>query len=350
MVQQQAASKPGQLAVQNSNNSSSCVFKPISSPGKMESLGLTPVPKVRMRPTSMKKKKPSALDKQYRHVALLQRHNRRQAAQQAQQHAEQRGGGSSLRGSASSCEPTSWQVTARQCSRPGSRLQQEQHCRSSRQQQLSKRGSRAASCRGCAQKGPTPFDRSMQHPTRLCNLAAAASTVLLLMRLAAKAAATGQCRRGQRRQQQQQQRQGQVKVALRRTTVMTWRASWMACCSRRQHRKLAATSAAARPQHLLTTRPAVRLPQQPRHALALQDQQQQQQQQVGPATAADEAAEERQLLQFAEGLSWEQVVWQLDDEQLAAAFQVGAESAKAASAAPAAAEGQACALPCALSC
>jgi hypothetical protein len=48
MAQQQAqvASKPGQLAVQNSNNSSSCVFKPISSPGKLESLGLTPVPKV----------------------------------------------------------------------------------------------------------------------------------------------------------------------------------------------------------------------------------------------------------------------------------------------------------------
>jgi hypothetical protein len=46
MAQQQAAGKPGQLAVQNSN-SSSCVFKPISSPGKLESLGLTPVPKVR---------------------------------------------------------------------------------------------------------------------------------------------------------------------------------------------------------------------------------------------------------------------------------------------------------------
>jgi hypothetical protein len=49
MAQQQAhvASKPGQLAVQSSNNSSSCVFKPISSPGKLESLGLMPVPKVR---------------------------------------------------------------------------------------------------------------------------------------------------------------------------------------------------------------------------------------------------------------------------------------------------------------
>jgi hypothetical protein len=44
---------------------------------------------VRVRPTSMKKKKPSALDKQYRHVALLQRHNRRQAAQEAQQQQEQ---------------------------------------------------------------------------------------------------------------------------------------------------------------------------------------------------------------------------------------------------------------------
>jgi hypothetical protein len=151
MARQQTASKPGQLAVQNSN-SSSCVFKPISSPGKLESLGLTPVPKVRchhsmcgkhaysrlasnsgwpgygpcgikyplkyplhqepdttffvlpycctnvlphfllqvrVRPTSMKKKKPSALDKQYRHVALLQRHNRRAAAQQAQQQEEQ---------------------------------------------------------------------------------------------------------------------------------------------------------------------------------------------------------------------------------------------------------------------
>jgi hypothetical protein len=40
------------------------------------------------------------------------------------------------------------------------------------------------------------------------------------------------------------------------------------------------------------------------------------------AAAADEAAEERELLQFAEGLSWEQVVGQMDDEQLAAAFQV----------------------------
>lgn len=37
----------------------------------------------------MKKKKPSALDKQYRHVALLQRLNRRAAAQAAEQAAEQ---------------------------------------------------------------------------------------------------------------------------------------------------------------------------------------------------------------------------------------------------------------------
>jgi hypothetical protein len=39
--------------------------------------------------------------------------------------------------------------------------------------------------------------------------------------------------------------------------------------------------------------------------------------------AADDAAEEAELLQFAEGLSWEQLVGQMDDEQLAAAFQVG---------------------------
>jgi hypothetical protein len=31
--------------------------------------------------------------------------------------------------------------------------------------------------------------------------------------------------------------------------------------------------------------------------------------------------------QFAEGLSWEQVVGQMDDEQLAAAFQVGVYAA-----------------------
>lgn len=47
------------------------------------------LPQVRVRPTSMKKKKPSALDKQYRHVALLQRHNRRAAAQATEQVAEQ---------------------------------------------------------------------------------------------------------------------------------------------------------------------------------------------------------------------------------------------------------------------
>jgi hypothetical protein len=40
------------------------------------------------------------------------------------------------------------------------------------------------------------------------------------------------------------------------------------------------------------------------------------------AAAADEAAEDRELLQFAEGLSWEQVVGQMDDAELAAAFQV----------------------------
>ncbi|WIA43974.1 hypothetical protein OEZ86_010360 [Tetradesmus obliquus] len=266
MAQQQAASKPGQLAVQNSNSSSS-VFKPISSPGKLESLGLTLVPKVRVRPTSMKKKKPSALDKQYRHVALLQRHNRRAAAQATEQVAEQQ------------------------------------------RQQRELAGT-------CQQLRANILAGSEQPGIKQAAAAAAAAAAVAAGQIANDDDDVDSFLDGLLQQATAQKAGGSHMQSSSKAAGPCEQAAAAAATSRPGS---AAGSAAA-----ATSRAATSKQQKgkAKPAWALSEQQQAEAAAAAAAAAAAEAeAEEQELLQFAEGLSWEQIVGQLDDEQLAAAFQ-----------------------------
>uniref|UniRef100_A0A383VFG0 Uncharacterized protein n=1 Tax=Tetradesmus obliquus TaxID=3088 RepID=A0A383VFG0_TETOB len=353
MAQQQAAaSKPGQLAVPNSN-SSSCVFKPISSPGKLESLGLTPVPKVRVRPTSMKKKKPSALDKQYRHVALLQRLNRRAATQAAEQAAEQQRQQRELAGTCQQLRANilagdteavlqTWQPAAaaavlqeQQAAAAAAATQQSQHLHSSKLQgvydlphfrrsqspQQSSAGLRAAVQQGSAswagdiaacRNSETVFAGSEEHAYE--QAAAAAAAVAAVQ--SADDDYVDSFLDGLLQQATAQKAGGSHMQSSSKAAGPCEQAAAAAATSRPGS---AAGSAAAAASRAATSK---QQKGKAKPAWALSEQQQAEAAAAAAAAAAAEAeAEEREVLQFAEGLSWEQIVGQLDDEQLAAAFQ-----------------------------
>ncbi|WIA23482.1 hypothetical protein OEZ85_000227 [Tetradesmus obliquus] len=357
MAQQQAASKPGQLAVQNSN-SSSCVFKPISSPGKLESLGLTPVPKVRVRPTSMKKKKPSALDKQYRHVALLQRHNRRAAAHAAKQAAEQQRQQRELAGTCQQLRANilagdteavlqTWQPAAaaaalqEQQAAAAATTQQSQHLHSSklpsmydlphlRRSQSPQQGS--AALRAAAQQvSCSPGSASCAGDDDACRKGFAGGGQLANEQAAAAAAAAAVA--AEQNAKDDDDVDGFLDGLLQQATAQKAGGSHMHSSSKAAGTcEQAATAAAtSRPGSAagsaacagsLRTATVKQQKSKAKPAWALSEQQQAEAAAAAVAAAAAEAeAEERELLQFAEGLSWEQIVGQLDDEQLAAAFQ-----------------------------
>jgi hypothetical protein len=348
---------------------------------------------VRVRPTSIKKKKPSALDKQYRHVALLQRHNRRQAAQEAQQQEEQQRQQQELadfsqqlranilagEGGSSRClcvaywtlhrahcrhallliAPTAlcagdteavqqtWQPAA-----AAAALQEQQAAAAQQMRQLQSKLQSSNTGQGMYD---LPHLRRSQPPQHCGGVATASATGNAgTMRPGScspdfsSAAVAADAGGGS---------QGSAAAAMTSNDEnaddddvdgfldgLLQQAAAQKASSSTSSKPPSAAAAAAVATVAVSSRPGTPGSSAAAKLRSTGKQQQQQKGKSKPAwalseqqqaeaaaaaaaeaaaAAADEAAEERELLQFAEGLSWEQVVGQMDDEQLAAAFQVG---------------------------